>query len=287
MQRYSYTYGSLGEFLTVADQPKPKDAVNSAAWDEGRDLSWSGDTRAGAFDKARNGWADGRKNMVEAMAQARPSIVLAPAFTLDVGGAYPDPAAAAAGVPDCMVHFTPEESRHRPTVRMAVNVWASCAYSAAEFTSYGAAILSYIDAIEASGFRVELTMLCHCRADRGPKAVYTTSVVIKQAQEPLDIDRAAFCLTHVSMLRRVFFGHMQLVEGAAGHMKFCGTPANPDTDDVEAGQIIVPGINTITPGSPHLKTPAGCAKYISSTMGKLLSGAGVELPKLAFGGEGA
>lgn len=284
MERYRYTYGSLGELLTVADQPKPHNAANSCAWDK-NETQWAGGTREEAFDMARTGWAEGRKNMVEAMAQARPSVTLAPAFTLDVGGAYPDPSAAAAGVPDCMVHFTPEESRHRPIVRLAVNIWASSAYKSREFTNYGAAVLSYIDAIESTGARVELTMLCHCLANNGPRAVYTASAIIKRAEEPMDIDRAAYCLTHVSMLRRIFFGHMQLVEGAAGKMTYCGSPANPEEQDVEPGQIVIPGINTISPGSTSLKTPSACAKHISSTMEKILTGAGVDLPELAFGAE--
>lgn len=284
MERYRYTYGSLGEFLTVADQPKPANAANDCGWSES-ETQWAGGTRAQAFEMARTGWTDGRKNMVEAMAQARPSVTLAPAFTLDVGGAYPDPSAAAAGVPDCMVHFNPEEARHRPIVRLAVNVWASCAYKPREFTNYGAAVLSYIDAIESTGARVELTMLCHCLANSGPRAVYTASAIIKRAEEPMDIDRAAYCLTHVSMLRRIFFGHMQLVEGAAGKMTYCGSPANPDEQDVEPGQIVVPGINTISPGSAHLRSPSACAKHISSTMEKILTGVGVDLPELAFGAE--
>lgn len=284
MERYRYTYDSLGEFLTVADQPKPANAVNDAGWSTS-DTSWAGGTREQAFEMARMGWPEGRKNMVEAMAQARTSITLAPAFTLDVGGAYPDPAAAAAGVPDCMVHFTPEESRHRPIVRIAVNIWASCAYKSREFTNYGAAVLSYIDAIESAGFRVELTMLCHCLANSGPRAVYTASAIIKRAEEPLDIDKAAYCLTHSTMLRRIFFGHMQLVEGAAGRMNYCGSPHNPEEEDVERGQIVVPGINTISPGSPHLRSPQACAKHISATMQKVLTGVGVELPELAFGAE--
>lgn len=283
MQRYVYTYDSLGEFLTVADQPEPKDCVNSCGWEKTTD--WHGASREDAFAMARTGWADGRKNMVEAMAQARPSITLAPAFTLDVGGAYPDPSAAAAGVPDCMVNFVPEQNKHKPIVRMAVNVWASSAYKPREFTAYGAAVLSYIDAIETAGARVELTMLCHCKANSGPTATYTASAVIKRAEDPLDIDKAAFCLTHVAMLRRIFFGHMQLVEGAAGRMNYCGSPANPDEKDVEKGQIVIPGINTISPGSPHLRSADKCAKFISSTMEKVMTGAGVDLPELAFGAE--
>ena len=203
-----------------------------------------------------------------------------------MGGAYPDASAAAAGVPDCMVHFTPEESRHRPIVRLAVNVWASCAYQPEEFTSYGAAVLSYIDAVEASGFRVELTMLCFCKVD-GTQDSYSTSVMVKRAEEPVELDRLTFCFTHVAMLRRLFFSHMQIADGVAGKMPGCGYPLNPTEKDIEPGVVCVPGINTIKPGSSHLRSPQACAVHLSNVMNDVLTQVGVELPKLAFGGEGA
>ena len=283
MIRHVYTFDCLSDFLAVADIPMPRNAANKSAWDPD-DSDWHGAGRAAAFDMARHGWPEGRANMVEAMAQARPSVALAPAFVMDVAGAYPIPALAAAGDPCSMVMPDPIETAAKPIVRLAVNVWASCAYKPAEFTAYGAAVLSYVDAIEAGGFRVELTMLCHCKVDRGPSASYTASVIVKRAEDHLDIDRLTFCITHVAMLRRVFFGHMQIAEGVAGLMTYCGHPRNPEEEDVEKGQIVVPGINTISPGSKHLGSPAACAEHISETMRSILSSANVNLPELAFGG---
>lgn len=282
--QHVYTFDSLGEFLTAVDISKPSDAANSTAW-EAWDEQWSGGSRASAFDKARNGWADGRANMVEAMAKARPSVALPPAFTMEVAGAYPDPAAAAAGVPDCMVSFDPVEARHKPILRVAVNVWASSAYSSTEFTNYGAAVLSYIDALEGSGFRVEVTMLCHCKVDGGKNYgdTYSGRVVIKRAEEPVDIDRMAYCLTHASMLRRLWFSHMQIAPGAAGNMPGCGMPRNPDPKDMEPGQLVVPGINVIEPGTAALRSPKAAAVHISKMMEEVLAQVGLEMPKLAFG----
>lgn len=283
MNRYVYTFSSLSEFIDMVDIPRPVGAADTCAWDYPDD-SWSGAPRPAAFEMARLGWDKGRENMVEAMAQARPSIALPPAFTLDVGGAYPDPAAAAAGVPDCMVSFDPVEVRNKPIVRLGVNVWASASYKPEEFTAYGAAVLSYIDAIEAGGYRVELTMLCHCFTGREQRDTYTVAVPIKRAEEPIEIDRLTYCLTHVAMLRRLFFSHMQIAPGAAGKMPNCGYPRNPDAADVEPGLIVVPGINTIKPGSAPLKSPKACAEHITSMMQRVLTQVGVELPELAFGG---
>lgn len=282
MNRFVYTFDSLSDFLTKVDVPMPPNAATDTGWKGSNDFC--GASREDAFKMAREGWTDGRRNMVSAMAQARPSIRLSPAFTLDVGGAYPDPSAAAAGAPDCMISFVPEENKHKPIVRLAVNIWASCAYKSAEFTSYGAAILSYIDAIEGAGNRVELTMLCHCKVDSTSDS-YTTMVPLKRAEDHMDIDRLTYCLTHVSMLRRMFFSHMQIAEGVVGKMPGCGYPRNPDAEDIEPGMIVVPGINTIKPGSTHLKTPDGCAKHISDMMERVLSQVGVDLPELAFGAE--
>lgn len=281
--QHVYTFHSLGEFIAAADVPRPVNPASETAWNVAYD-DWAGGSRADAFDKARHGWPEGRANMVDAMAKARPSVSLPPAYTMDVAGAYPDPAAAAAGAPDCMISFDPVETRHKPVIRIAVNVWASGAYNPPEFTNYGAAVLSYIDAIEGSGFRVELTMLCHCKMSR-TSDTYSGRVLIKRAEDPLDIDRATFCLTHPSMLRRLWFSHMQIAPGAAGNMPCCGYPLNPSPGDMEQGVLVVPGINTIKPGSASLKSPKAAAIHISGMMEKVLSEAGVELPSLAYGRE--
>lgn len=183
MKRYNYKFESLGDFLAKADVPKaPANSVNSCAWDK-HSSEWYGATREEAVDMARNGWAEGRSHMVEAMAQARPSIALAPAFTMDVGGAYPIAAMAAAGDPCSMVSPDPVENAFKPIIRIAVNVWASCMYKAEEFTAYGAAVMSCIDAVECGGFRVELTMLCHCEANSGPNKLKQIEEAYRATEE--------------------------------------------------------------------------------------------------------
>ena len=92
---YVYTFDRLSEFVNAVDVPRPKYVASSTAWEIDREFC--GATREAAFDMARMGWPEGRRNMVEAMAQARPSIALAPAFMMDVAGAYPIAALAAAG----------------------------------------------------------------------------------------------------------------------------------------------------------------------------------------------
>lgn len=278
--QHVYTFDSLGAFIQAVDVPKPSCVANDTAWNVTYD-DWAGASRADSFSMARFGWPEGREHMVTAMARARPAIALAPAFTLDVAGAYPDPCAAAAGVPDCMVSYEPEQSKASPVIRMAVNVWASGGYDPKEFTNYGAAVLSYIDAIESSGFRVELTMLCHCEVDRNRRGdTYSGRVMIKRAEDPMDIDRLTFCLTHPAMLRRLWFTHMQIADGVAGHMSACGYPKNPDPKDVEPGVLLVPGINCIYPGNGALKSPEKAAKHISAMMDELLAGVGAKLPAI-------
>ena len=78
--QHVYTFESLGEFLTAVDVPKPHSVASDTAWSHYY-TEWCGGTREEAFDKARNGWAEGRANMVEAMAKARPAVSLPPAFT--------------------------------------------------------------------------------------------------------------------------------------------------------------------------------------------------------------
>lgn len=286
--QHVYTFDCLSDFIRGVNITNPGNVASDIAWDDSSHIrDWAGGTRVQAFDYALHGWAEGRKKMVSAMAYAKSKTNLVADYVMDVGGAYPVAALAAAGDPCSMVNLEPVESRVRPIVRLAVNVWASCAYDADEFMNYGAAVLSYIDALESGNYRVELTMLCHCRVDGGSAGeAYSGRVLIKRAEDPLEIDRAAFCLTHPLMFRRLWFTHMQIAPEVKGRMPGCGSPLNPEPGNMEPGVIVVPGINTFSPGSSDLKTPEKAAKAMRKNMDAILSQSGIALPALVFGGEG-
>jgi hypothetical protein len=278
-----FTFESLEAFIAEASKPANAGYSGGAAHREG-DAKWAGTKNfAEAVQLARFGWADGRSNFVEAIASAAPTTAKVADYALDVAGAYPVAALAAAGDLFCMVNTAPVSDRVRPIIRLALNRCASAVYSAKEFTNYGAAVASYIDALETAGYRVEIDAAMVCLDANNDK--YYAGVIVKQAHEPMEIDRMAFCLTHPAYLRRLHFGVCQnRPDDREQSMSYCGMPQNIEPDMVDDGVHILPGINIFSPGSENLKTAEAAAKALQPIIEQMFSETGINPPKLAFAG---
>jgi hypothetical protein len=280
-------YDSLSEYVAAALGPVTPGGGADDRTNRTAD-SWSGNvTLAEAAGLASTGWQDGLRKMVAAMATASPRAAVAPAYVMDVAGAYPMAAAAAAGAPDCMVCPLPVENRVKPVVRLAVNTWASCMYEAPQYTVFGAALASYIDALESAGYRLELIHMVHCEmgSGRNPRR-YTTRAVIKRAEQPLEMDRLAFALMHPAMLRMIGFQHMAASPVRVEIGSSCGYPAQAVAGvHYDAGNTLyLPGINMFKPSAPELRDVAACAAAIEPVVAQQLAEYGVEPPALAFTG---
>ena len=280
-----FTFESLEAFIAEASKPANPEYGEGAAHRIG-DKEWSG---AASFEEAtkmaREGWPEGRKLMVDAMASAAPITAKVADYAMDVAGAYPIAALAAAGDPMCMVDMAPVADRVRPIIRLAINRCASAAYSSKEFTNFGAAVASYVDALEGSGYRVEIDAAMVAMDGNGRP--YYCGVIIKQAHEPMEIDRMAFCLTNPAFLRRLHFAVAQNRADDHGSMSYCGSPLNIDPSHVDHGVLVVPGINVFSPGSKALKSPTAAALAMEPIIRDVLSQAGVAPPALAFAGQAA
>lgn len=280
-----FMFESLEAFIAEASKPANPVYGDGAAHRVG-DKDWAGTASFEEATKlAREGWPDGRKLMVDAMASAAPITAKVADYMMDVAGAYPIAALAAAGDPMCMVSPAPVADRVRPVIRLALNRCASAAYSAKEFMNFGAAVASYVDALEGSGYRVEIDAAMVCMD--GNNRPYYCGVIVKQAHEPMEVDRMAFCLTHPAFLRRLHFGVAQNRADDNSSMSFCGSPMNIEPKHVDHGVLVVPGINIFSPGSANLKSATAAAKALEPIIRDVLSQAGVAPPALAFGGQAA
>lgn len=165
----------------------------TSSWEEALGLAW-------------HGWAEGR-NLLRRASAAMPRAVLRDRITRwEVAGAYPDPARAAAGAPDCMVDDGPEEPRPSQSIRLIASISTPWTTPLREFANRGAAILSAAEAAEAQGHRIEIVVEETSAAwQRGLSA----SILLKAAGHPADRDSLAFFLIHPSSLRRIFFALME------------------------------------------------------------------------------
>lgn len=125
----------------------------------------------------------------------------------DVVGECPDVGAFLSGEPEHMVGFHLAEKEAR-ILRIVVNVSASCGVSKEAIMGRGAAVCAMVDAIEQSGTRTEV---CAAFSNQGePGFTMAGYVVVKNADEPLNMDRVAFCLAHPSFMRRLEFRALEL-----------------------------------------------------------------------------
>jgi hypothetical protein len=274
-------YDTLEAFLADAER-KPLNALQSSRTD--REPEWSGTrTFEEALTLAREGWPEGRDKLMNAVAAAQSSPTMSPSFTMDVAGAYPIAAIAAAGDPCSMVDLTPVEDRVRPIIRLVVMRNGSAAYGISDFTNYGAAVLSYIEGLEGAGFRIEIEMGFCGKYDDGTR--HYIGVIIKRAEEPIELDKLAFCLTHGAMFRRICFAVKESTDGV--WQKLGGTygyGCNPEPGvDTEHGQIILPGVQSEKPGHKCFKSPQNALEHFGPLIEAQLRSAGLQPPPLAFG----
>lgn len=281
---YRNHFESLGDFLKASRLPSVSSAKTSKSEGSFREKFSGTRTFEKALDLAEKGWPEGREKLMTAIAAAQASPTFTQSITMDVVGAYPIAALAAAGDPCSMVDLAPVEDRVRPVIRLLVQRAGSSAYDADEFMSYGAAIMSYIDGLEEAGFRCEVTV-CFASDFRTDGDQFMT-VLVKRAEEPIELDRMAFVMIHPAFFRRVCFAVYEATPGLSQVLSTnsYGYSRNPRAEEAERGQCIIPGINSIKPGSDALASPAACLKHIGPVIEEQLRQVGIEPPAQAFGG---
>jgi hypothetical protein len=285
MKRVNTHYETLGAFVADA-QRKPLNESKTSRETEAFYIGWTGTkTFEDAIDMAQHGWPEGRKRLMVAMAEARGAPRMTPDMVMDVAGVYPIAALAAAGDPCSMVDLQPVEERVRPIIRLAISRNGSSAYSADEFMNYGAAVLSYVEGLENAGFRCEIVSYSATTL-RNDVREYT-SVTLKRAEEHIEMDRMAFCLTHPAFLRRLGFAVSESTPGIWENLgSGYGEPTNPDPGkDTDPDQIIIPGINIAEPGSKPLRSARAALETLGPMIEEQLKNRGVAPPPLVFGGE--
>lgn len=161
---------------------------------------WAGsDSLGAAIHLAVHGCPVTRDRMEKAVAALAPEQAIEWEFA--PVGVLPNIPAYAAGVPESMM-FPVETERQTRIARICVNISASASIDPESIINRGAAIVALIDRLQIEGWRIELSVVDQSRHDNDTSSY---RIVVKQAQEPIDMDRISFALAHPSMLRRVLF----------------------------------------------------------------------------------
>jgi hypothetical protein len=155
------------------------------------------------------GWPEGRANMERGLSALAVPTIRTPTTFLDVAGFRPIVPVAIAGDPQCMVN-NGLDATPRNTYRLAISNSVRGSVNHSAFTNRGIAICRIIDAMETAGHRVEVfadsTVTNISSAAASTR--YSFSYTVKEADQPLEIDRIAFVFAHPAAHRCINF-HMR------------------------------------------------------------------------------
>lgn len=127
----------------------------------------------------------------------------------DVEGMDIDVARYLDGEPECWQRWEQFITQGPGTriLRIGYNFCASAGISAETITARGAMVAGLIELLEYAGNRVELWAVFASRGDTG--LIDQSQTLVKAADQPLDMPRVAFALSHPAMLRRIQFEVME------------------------------------------------------------------------------
>lgn len=173
----------------------------------------------------------------------------------DVAGDRPNIGRAIAGDPAHMIRRTKVLKTSRPVVRLLVNCGARADVRGGMRLNRGAAILSQIDALEAAGQRVEITLVW--KANGHDKNTHEARCIVKQASEPCNVEALAFALINPSTHRRFAFA---LREQHASLYRWAGGYGSSQNVTPEPGQIYLP---LLTSDHKWAERPGTAAQHIA------------------------
>jgi hypothetical protein len=202
-------FDSWTEFIDKADKGvselNPSERISRS-----NDTSFTGTgSWEDAMRLARQGWAEGAKRMqanLDLVVSNIPAKKMVREFEMSrVGPGVFDFNRIRMGHPEpwiVMREYEVDDFEGSKIVKIAFNGTASAGVSTREMFNKGALIGALVDQLERAGKRVEVLLML---SSKGRKTEIRVKVMLKRAQDPLDVDRLAFGLAHASTLRRFGF----------------------------------------------------------------------------------
>ena len=202
-----HVFKSYFEFLDAA-KAKASEYQNkngSRHWAAGEyHDGWAGNdapTMSQAVKFAEEGWAKGRADVMAVVDKLNVAgKVHRTEIRFDVTGDVCDIGRLLEGDPECMMYREniEEQSESGNIIKIIVNTTFSGGIDESIIRRRGAAILSLIEGLEASGKRVELDML-FAESDKHGEYVRVT---VKTTDQPISEDLVAYAVAHPSFSRR-------------------------------------------------------------------------------------
>lgn len=204
-----HEFDSFGELLDFIEATPTDWQSRSSEKDRGKVDRWSGTPSiAEAKRLGREGWVQGVDKLGAALTIAERGVeARVRSRVYDVAGDEFDVEQFIEGQPELFEVEQVKRSNKRRSITLRISGSFNCQYGADEATTYGAAVVALVRAIEDSGnTRCELKL--EFPAEAGG-CFSSCNVIVKHAGEDLDLISLAFPLVHPSSLRRINFAYTE------------------------------------------------------------------------------
>jgi hypothetical protein len=205
---YNHDRANVVEFSSLDDMVASiKDTRHCDAHGE-TDPDWYGSANFGeSLKMASDGWSAIRGDVDAIMSRIKDRIkdVTPTVFDMgrDVSGLFVDMGAFMSGEPECMLYPVPVASpRSSKVVRIHYNTGAMAYVNGDVMIKRGVAVLALVDALNTLGVNCEIW--AESAAKNGARKAVVLAC-IKEAHEPMDINRLMFVLANPSYHRRFNF----------------------------------------------------------------------------------
>lgn len=194
---YERHFESADAFFTAALHEKNEEGYS--IWDafgHDRDMFYGCHNREHAERLARFGWPLGRQIVERMRTRIERSIGrVAPTHEVvwDVVGGSVDIGAYVSGVPECMMEFVEAPSTEEKFVDIHFSSGVNAGVTDEEMAQSGAAVAALVDALEASGKRCRVVW--ERSSENRRDETCSVTVVLKDYQHQVDLDRLAFFMT--------------------------------------------------------------------------------------------
>lgn len=130
--------------------------------------------------------------------------------TNDIIGYTPNIPAAVIGLPQNMIRSDVEPKKSK-IIDLIYSPTSNCGTSSETIEKAGIAVLSIINSLEKSGYRVALSIAFKLSKEDEDRVIAT--VKVKDWRQPIDLKKVAFPLCNSAMLRRFGFKWLETCEG--------------------------------------------------------------------------
>lgn len=236
--RIRQDFDTWGAFVDFARQ-RTTEVHETRCWSRNpghSDPLWSGTrTWDAALQLAVDGWPEGERHIAPLtldLFDRLATLIERPYYVFDVEGQDFDVARVVEGEPECwqQERTVVTEGTGRKVVRLVADGFVSAGIDRAVIIARGAAICALAQLLEYAGHGAQID-LCYAGSGHG-RGLIETCVRVKDADQPLDLPRAAFALAHPSSFRRIGFSVMEALPAWArryfGIPAFYTSPAYPE-----------------------------------------------------------